>query len=144
MHCGSVYIFPTAIGSPWNHLFLDKVAAILASDNFKHIFLNENVGISTKISLKFVPKSPIDSKSALVQVMAWRRTGDKLLPGPTAMPIQFADAYMRHLITGKLPTASAVHWFCEAVQLRPLTIYTVISRIFAIIQYQCIACYIEI
>ena len=51
-------------------------------------------GISMQISLKFVPMGPIDYKSALVQVMAWRRTGDKPLPEP--MLAQFTDAYMRH------------------------------------------------
>ena len=30
-----------------------------ADDTFKRIFLNENVRISIKISLKFVPKGPI-------------------------------------------------------------------------------------
>ena len=35
-----------------------------------------------QISLKYVPRSPIDNKPALVQLMAWRRTGDKQLPGP--------------------------------------------------------------
>ena len=35
--------------------------------------------IPTKISLKFVPKSPINSIPALVQIMAWRRPGDKPL-----------------------------------------------------------------
>ena len=53
------------------HLTLNKMAAILADDIFKCIFLNENVRISIKISLKCVPKGPIDNKSALVQVMAW-------------------------------------------------------------------------
>ena len=44
--------------------------------------------------MKFVTKGPSDNKTALVQVMAWRRTGDKPLPEP--MPAQFTDAYMRH------------------------------------------------
>ena len=35
-----------------------------------------------KISLKFVPGSPIDNKPGLIQVMAWRQTGDKPLPEP--------------------------------------------------------------
>ena len=69
------------------------MAAILADDIFKCIFLNEKARISIKISLKFVPKGPIDNESALVQVMAWRRTGDKLLPEP--MLTQYTDAYMR-------------------------------------------------
>ena len=70
------------------------MAAILADDIFKCIFLNENVRISIQISLKFVPKGSIDNKSALVQVTAWRRTGDK--PLPEAMVIQFTDANVRH------------------------------------------------
>ena len=76
------------------HLPLDKMAAILADDIFKCIFLNENDRISIKISLKFAPRSPIDNKPALVQVMAWHRIGDKPLPEP--MMAQFTDAYMRH------------------------------------------------
>ena len=51
-------------------------------DIFKCIFLNENVWISIKISLNFVPKDPINNISALVQIMAWRRPGDKPLSEP--------------------------------------------------------------
>ena len=50
--------------------------------HFKRIFLNENAEFRFQFSLKFVPKGPIDNKSALVQAMAWRRTGDKPLPEP--------------------------------------------------------------
>ena len=53
-----------------------------ADDIFKCIFLNENVWIAIKISLKFVPKGPINNISALVQIMAWRRPGDKPLSEP--------------------------------------------------------------
>ena len=70
------------------------MAAIVADDIFKSIFLNENDWIPIWISLNFVPRSPIDNKPALVQVMAWCRTGDKPLPEP--MLTQFTDAYMRH------------------------------------------------
>ena len=65
-----------------------------AEDNFKFIFMNEKFCILNRISLKFVPKNPIDNKSELVKAMAWRRTGDKPLPEP--MLTQFADVYMRH------------------------------------------------
>ena len=51
-------------------------------DTFKSIFLNENVRISIKISLKFVPKCPINNIPSLVQIMAWRRPGDKPLSEP--------------------------------------------------------------
>ena len=70
------------------------MTAILADDIFKWIFLNENDRIPIQIPLKFVPKSPIDNKAALFQVMAWCRTGDK--PLPEAMMTQLIDAYMRH------------------------------------------------
>ena len=53
-----------------------------ADDTFKRIFLKENVRISNKISLKFVPKSPIDNIPALFQITAWRRPGDKPLCEP--------------------------------------------------------------
>ena len=66
-------------------------------DTFKRIFLNENVRILIKISLKFVPKGPMNNIPALVQIMAWRRTGDKPLSEP--MMTQFNDAYMRHSAT---------------------------------------------
>ena len=55
---------------------------LFADDTFKHIFLNENIRISIKISLKFVPKVPINNIPALVQIMAWCRPGDKPLSGP--------------------------------------------------------------
>ena len=51
-------------------------------DIFKWIFLNENVWISISISLKFVPRGPINNIPTLVQVMAWRRPGDKPLSEP--------------------------------------------------------------
>ena len=53
-----------------------------ADDIFKYIFLNENGWIPIKISLKFVPKGRINNIPALVQIMAWRRTGDKPLSEP--------------------------------------------------------------
>ena len=66
------------------------MAANLADDVFNRIFLNESV---IKMSLQFVPRGSIDIKTALVEVMAWRRTGDRSLPQP--MLTQFIDAYMR-------------------------------------------------
>ena len=70
------------------------MAAILADDIFNSIFLNESDKISVPISLKCVPSGPIDTKSALVQVMAWCQIDDKPLPGPVMT--QFMDAYIWH------------------------------------------------
>ena len=71
------------------HNPLDKMATILADDIFKWIFLNENDNIPIQISLKLVPRSPIDNKPELIQAMAWHRTGYKPLPetmsGPSSL-----------------------------------------------------------
>ena len=39
-------------------------------DTFERIFLNENIVIVIKSSLKFVPNGPINNIPALVQIMA--------------------------------------------------------------------------
>ena len=51
-------------------------------DIFKWLFLNEIIWISIKVSLKFVPRDPINNNPALVQIMAWRRPGDNPLSEP--------------------------------------------------------------
>ena len=51
-------------------------------DVFKCISLNENNWILIKISQKSVPEGPISNSPALVQLMAWRRSGDKPLSEP--------------------------------------------------------------
>ena len=53
-----------------------------ADNIFKRIFFNEHVWILMKISLKFVPKGSVNDIPALVQIMAWRRSGDKPLSEP--------------------------------------------------------------
>ena len=65
-----------------------------ADGMLKCIFVNENICISNKISLGYVPWGPINNMSALVQIVAWRRPGDKTLSEP--MLTQFTNAYMRH------------------------------------------------
>ena len=56
-------------------------------DIFKCIFLNENVWISLKITLRFVPKVPVNNIPALVQIMAWRWPGDKPLSEPVMVSL---------------------------------------------------------
>ena len=69
-------------GPHLNTLRLRQNGRHFADDTFKRIFLNENVRISIKISLKFLPKGPINNNPALVQIMAWRRSGNKPLSEP--------------------------------------------------------------
>ena len=64
-------------------------------DIFKCIFINENVWIYIKISLKCVPKVRINNIPALVQIMAWHHPGDKPLSEPMMV---------------NLPTHTCVAW----------------------------------
>ena len=54
---------------------------------FKCTFLNESVWVSIKISLEIVPKGSINNIPALVQRMAWRRSGDNSLSDPMMVSI---------------------------------------------------------
>ena len=69
------------------------MTAIFADDILKHISLNGINCVFIPILLKYVPKGPIINMPALVQMMPWRRIGDKPLSEP--MVAQFTDAYMR-------------------------------------------------
>ena len=51
-----------------------------------------------KFGLSFVFEGPINNIPTLVQIMAWRRPGDKPLSEPM-MVILLSDAYMRHLVS---------------------------------------------
>ena len=64
------------------HWGRDEVNNISQTTFSKRIFFNENVWISIKISLKFVPKGSINNIPALAQIMAWRRSGNKPLSEP--------------------------------------------------------------
>ena len=87
------------------------MAANLADDIFKWIFLNENCCISIKISLKYIGKGPVDNNPTLVQIMAWHWTGNKPLSEP--MTALFDDVYVS-LCLNELNSAvagSIVVWF---------------------------------
>ena len=53
-----------------NTLRLRQNGCYFADDIFKCNFLTENISISIKISLKFVPRCPINNIPVLVQIMA--------------------------------------------------------------------------
>ena len=53
-----------------------------ADDIFKSIIVNEDKWISVNFWLKFVSKGVINNVSAFVQILAWRRPGDKPLSEP--------------------------------------------------------------
>ena len=76
---------------------MDAVSQTTFSNVF---FLKENILIPIKISLKFVPKGPINNTPALVQKMAWRRLGDKPLYEPMLVSLlTYASLGFNELMT---------------------------------------------
>ena len=85
------YIFPVMV-SAFLRLIIQRckcgwgLHTLRLMQNGQHfagnIFLNENVWILLKISLKFVNKVRINNIPALVQIMAWRWPGNKPLSEP--------------------------------------------------------------
>ena len=71
-----------SIVSSFNTLRLGQNGRHFADNTFKCIVLIENVRISMNISLKIVPKAPINNIPSLVQIMAWCRPGNKPLSEP--------------------------------------------------------------
>ena len=82
--CWPRYLPPSSVTKPqWvNTLRPRQTGRQFADDICKCIFLNGNIWTPTKISLKFAHTGPINNTLALVQIMAWRRTGDKPLSEP--------------------------------------------------------------
>ena len=70
-----------------------------------NIFLNENVWLLINISLKFVPKGPINNIPALVQIMDWRQPDDKALSEPMIVSL------LTHIHSIQRKHIAKV-WFC--------------------------------
>ena len=81
-----------------------------ADDIFKRIFVNENILILIKISLKFVPKGAINSIPALVQIMAWCRPGDKPLSEPMTVNLPTLICVTRPQWVNSLWPSDAIWW----------------------------------
>ena len=70
----------------------DQNGRHFADDIVESILLNEHLSIQIKFQLEFASNGSFDDKSALVQAMAWHRTGDK--PLSKFMITQSPGAYM--------------------------------------------------
>ena len=78
------------------------------------IFLSEIVRISIQMSLRFVPKGPINNISALVQIMAWRRPGDKPLTEPMMVSLLTHICVTRQVkqaFNKFSPSSSSIQWY---------------------------------
>ena len=71
-----------SLGCHYQHIEAETKWPPFLDDILKCIFLSKNAWIAIKISRKFVPKGLINNIPALVQIMAWRRPGDKPLSEP--------------------------------------------------------------
>ena len=89
-----------------NTLRLRQNGRHFTDDIFKCISVNENVRISVKISLNFVPKVRINNIPALVQIMAWCQPGDKPLSEPVMVKLlthpDFEISNWMHLSIGQV------------------------------------------
>ena len=79
--CWPSLVLPYGITRPqWvNTLRQEQNGCHFADNIFKCILLNENFYILFETSLDFVPEDPIHNNSALVQLMACCRMGNKIL-----------------------------------------------------------------
>ena len=94
--------FETPSSPLWRHCHVDTLrpgqdGRHFADDIFKCIFFNKDLSISIKISLKFVPNGPFNHIPPLVQMMSWRRPGDKPVSEPSMAYV--TDAYMCHSVS---------------------------------------------
>ena len=104
------YFMGYTVSNAINTLRPKQSGRYFADDIFKCIFLNENDWISLKISLKFVPKGPINNIPALVQTMAWRRPGDKPLSEPMMVSLPTHICVTRSQWVNLLWSSDAIWW----------------------------------
>ena len=80
----TVYIMANTetIGLALTHWGRDEIDAIVQTTFWNAFSWMKKYELSLKISLKFVPKFQINNIPALIQIMAWRRPGDKPLSEP--------------------------------------------------------------
>ena len=107
-----------------------------ADDIFKCIFRNENVWIPITISLKFVPKGPINNIPALVQIMAWRRPGDKPLSETMMVRLPTHICVTRpqlvnpgHICKGITKTVYPQMWYLDQVMCMEGGVYDILTSI---------------
>ena len=74
------------VRSSLTHCGQDKIDAIWQT-TFDIFLLNKNVWIPIAIPLKFVTKDPVNNIPALIQILAWRRPGDKPLSEPIVVSL---------------------------------------------------------
>ena len=112
---------------PFNTLRPRQNGRHFPEDIFKCIFVNENIFIPTKSSLKFVPNGSINNIPALVQIMAWCRPGDKPLSEPMMVDLPTHICVARpqwvKLVMDKLSYSTKIN--CDST-CRPWKVHTTV------------------
>ena len=86
-----------------------------SDDIFKCIFLNKNIWILIIILLNFVPKGPINNIPALVQITAWRCSGDEPLSESMMVRSLMHICFTQHQWVNALENFFSINWsFNEA------------------------------
>ena len=97
------------------HWGRDKMAAI-SQTTLSNAFSWMKI-FSIKISLKFVPKGPINNIPTLVQIMTWRRPGDKPLSEPMMVSL------MTHICVTRPQRVNISRWIHCSSSLESKTIH---------------------
>ena len=96
-HCITC-VRPVVTSLCYHHIEAETKWPPFCRRHFQVHFLNDNVWIWIKVSLKSVPKSPVNNIPALVWIMAWCRPGDKALSEPFMVSLPTHICYTRPLI----------------------------------------------
>ena len=90
--------------------------------HFKCLFINENVGISIKISLKFVPKGSTYNIPPWVQKMAWRPVSELMVSLLTHICVNRSQwVIWTNFITSALPSWNLKHTALKNLKCRKLS-----------------------
>ena len=109
-----------------------------SDDSFNRIFLNEHVKISIEISQKFVPGGPNKNIPTLVQIMAWRRPGDKPLSEPMMVRLPTHICVIRSQWVKTI--AIAIHIFSRcSILLLPNWKQRQITHTVEVTDFRCVA-----
>ena len=124
------YSYSGFVYSPQPWLRPRQNGRYFSDDIFKCIFFNENIWISIKTLLEFVPEGPINNIPSLVQIMARRRPGDKPLSEP--MPVKLST----HICVTRpqwviLPCVPSCQW------VKPVC-YRLITDVFMTVDMWCL------
>ena len=101
----------------FNRLRLRQNGRRFVDHTFKPIFLNENVRISINISLKFVPKGPINNNPALFQIMALPQSGDKPLSEPMMVSL------LMHICVTRPQWVMKIYYQCHSTFFASFNIF---------------------